>query len=126
MVSRRQVLRIAPLAVGAGCVAPTATEPFEGRYSWGFEESAFAPCGREERWWVVDDSALVARHRELVDAYEPVFARVYGELSARGRYGQGGQYPRELRVTRVVTVRKARADDCRSGAFDGWTDDADG
>lgn len=115
--TRRHLLRVAPLALGAGCVAPAATDPFEGRYSWGFEESVFAPCGRDERWWVVDDADLVARHRDLADAYEPVFARVFGELSDPGSYGQGGQYLRQLRVTRVVTVRRPTDDDCRAGAF---------
>lgn len=114
---RRRVLQATAAVLGAGCAAPAATEPFEGRYSWGFEESVFAPCGREERWWVVDDSELVARHRELADGYEPVFARVHGELSTRGSYGHGGQYPRELRVSRVLEVRSLEPNDCRAGAF---------
>lgn len=95
---------LAPVALVAGCTAPTSGEPFEGRYAWGFEESVFTRCGCDERWWVVDDSALIARHRDLADEYESVFARLHGELSDRGSYGQGGQYPREIRVTQVVTV----------------------
>jgi hypothetical protein len=66
---------------------------------------------------VVDDSALVTRHRELADEDEPMFARVYGDVSDRRGYGQGGQSPRQFRVTRVVEVRLPTADDCRTGEF---------
>lgn len=48
--TRRQVVRGGVAALSAGCVAPSAPDAFEGLYSWGFEESTFAPCGRDERW----------------------------------------------------------------------------
>ncbi|WP_380676291.1 hypothetical protein [Salinigranum sp. GCM10025319] len=116
-VARRDVLRILPATVFAGCAAPTRSEPFAGRYSWGFEESVFAPCDGDERWWVVDDAELVRRYRAVAADYEQVFARLRGELSEPGRYGQGGQYPRQFRVTAVLTVRPIEDGDCRPTAF---------
>jgi hypothetical protein len=52
----------------------------------------FAPCGREERWWI-DDDALLGRYRERVDECEPVFARLYGESGGDGTHGPGGEFP---------------------------------
>ncbi|WP_192918583.1 hypothetical protein [Salinigranum salinum] len=42
---------------------------------------------------MADDAELVARHRELADGCEPVYAQLYGELSDRGGDGQSGQSP---------------------------------
>lgn len=97
----------------AGCDAPTAAATYEGRYSWGFEESAFTPCGRDERWWVSNDAEVVDRYREVTDdEYEQVYARLRGRLSVPGTYGHLGEYSRELNVTGVVEIRALRPDDC--------------
>lgn len=111
--TRRQVVRGGPVALSAGRVAPSAPDAFEGLYPWGFEESVFAPCGRDEGWWVVDDAELVERYRDVAtDEYERVYAPVEGRLSHSGSYGHLGAYPRQLAVDRVLELRRSSEGDC--------------
>jgi len=105
----------------AGCAAKqsvhdtTTWEPartFSGRYVFGFEVSEFTPTGRQERWWLGGEigpitNRLVAPVGEKPAMHSPVFVTVEGQLSSPGRHGHLGQYIRELRVTRVISVRQS-------------------
>lgn len=73
----------------------------------------FAPCDTDERWWVVNEGDLVSQYKTVAEQdYEQVFARVRGTISEPGEYGHGGEYPREIEITRVLQVREQMEGDC--------------
>ena len=83
-----------------------------GFFSWGFEASAFTPCGSDERWWT-GGADLVQRYNALgVEPYEEVYVRLRGKLSGIGKYGHLGTYNRQFDVTEVLEIRKKREGDC--------------
>lgn len=92
---------------------------FEGFYGFGFETSAFTPCGVKEQWWVTPANDEVGQ--ELVRAYNAttstqnraVYARLRGKISANGTYGHLGMYNREFIVSEIVDLRAQQEGDCR-------------
>lgn len=124
---RRAALALAgaALAALAAAPAPGAQEAvFEGRYTSGFEVSAFEPCGERwagESWWVMADSAAWAGLRAALDEtregrgpgdYVTVFVRVRGAVTDTGRYGHVGAYDRRLRVTGLASALPADSAAC--------------
>ncbi len=113
------VLVTLALACGACSLFGEDTEPgvFEGFYTLGFEDSAFEPCARDERWWVApvnEETALNERYLAVYDQGRVrVFVRLRGERSRKGSYGHLGHYERQLTVSQVLDVRAARPGDCR-------------
>jgi hypothetical protein len=93
-------------------------ELFEGGYAYGFETSAFLPCGLHEQWWVTPANGEVGE--ELVRMYNAIsdeqfknaYSRLRGKISARGKYGHLGFYEREFVVTEVVDLRARQEGDC--------------
>lgn len=88
-----------------------ALDAFEGVYVSGFETSNFTPCGETDvYWWLTPNDDLLAQYNGLQD--EPrgrglgpfVRVRVEGLLSPEGEYGHLGASPRELKVTRVLSL----------------------
>jgi hypothetical protein len=92
---------------------------FEGSYAYGFETSAFLPCGVSEQWWVTPANGEVGQ--ELVRAYNSIsdeqfknaYARLRGKISPRGSYGHLGMYEREFTVTEIVDLRGRLEGDCQ-------------
>ncbi|MCC7164726.1 MAG: hypothetical protein IT331_19680 [Anaerolineae bacterium] len=92
---------------------------FEGFYSFGFETSAFTPCGVKEHWWVGPANDEVGQ--ELVRAREAaasgkegaVYARLRGKITPEGSYGHLGFYAREFTVSEIVDLRAQQAGDCQ-------------
>ena len=91
----------------------------EGGFVSGFETSAFYPCGSDEQWWVVADSAAWAELHApsaRIDSggYRTVtaFVRVRGRVSPPGEYGHVGAYDRELEVSEVLEVRAPGTAEC--------------
>lgn len=92
---------------------------FSGRFTDGFETSAFRPCGSNDPYWVIDDT------QSLIDSTRPngaegsptqpstVYVEVEGTLSPRGSYGHLETYDRELVVSRVLSVSATPPDSCR-------------
>lgn len=101
------------LAACAGVTDPEAARDFRGLYSWGFEVSAFQPCGTEAQWWVVGGDSIVERYTRLVQqSYSPVYVSLRGRAGPEGTFGHLGAYTRELEVDRVVEMRAARPGEC--------------
>ena len=100
---------------GSGGVAPPrdVVEEAVGHYASGFEVSALVPCGSSERWWTTGipdaEYRAIAGNMDYVDVY----VRVRGIQSGPGSYGHMGAYERQFRVTEILELRAATADDCR-------------
>lgn len=91
---------------------------FEGFPGFGFETSAFTPCGVKEHWWVTSANDEVGE--ELTRAYDaastqnrPVYARLRGKITPKGSYGHLGMYTREFTVSEIVDLRAKQAGDCQ-------------
>ena len=92
---------------------------FERLYSYGFETSAFTPCGVKEHWWVGPANDEVGQ--ELMRAYNAttstqnrgVYARLRGKITPKGSYGHLGFYTREFTVSEIVDLRAQQAGDCQ-------------
>ena len=90
----------------------------EGYLSFGFEESAFRPCGINELWWVEESSRsieLFETYRDVVGSsqdYVRVYARLIGSRSESGHYGHLGAYDRIFTVSRIVDMRQVQDGDC--------------
>ena len=75
----------------------------------GWEFSDFTAVGSTETWWLSGSLQPIYPYEE---GYHPhgvhLFITVEGQLSSPGHYGHLGRFPRELRVTRVISIRKQR------------------
>jgi len=80
-------------------------------YSYGFEVSAFRPCGLSTPWWATGDLTPL-RTQPPPDAAS-VYAEVDGELSDLGQYGHLGAYPRQLEIRKVRQVSGSIPSTCR-------------
>ncbi len=80
---------------------------YSGSYVPGWEFSDFTPTGSTETWWL---SGNLQRIYPFQEGYHPhgihLFITVEGQLSSSGHYGHLNRFPRELRVTRVISVRR--------------------
>lgn len=89
-------------------------EVIAGRLSFGFEVSAFKPCGVDEVWWVSGPETLFRQYNEIADTeYEEVYARLRGVKSKKGEYGHLGAYQREFSVSEALVIRKLKSGDCQ-------------
>ena len=116
VMTRRRALRRLAVAVSvgvAGCGDPFALPDgsFHGHYSQGFEVNHFLPCGARdgEQWWIIGNIQTVQQYMSS-NSLGTVYVHWQGELSDEGLYGTGQE--RELEVTRVISVRAVRGDDC--------------
>lgn len=129
----RRTLTGAVLAAGAllACRGPSGDAPgvrrvargreveVGGRYTHGFETSAFRACGSAAAWWVTSLRA-VPSVRAAADARRPagrmgstVYVRWRGVVSDSGAYGHLAAYPHAFSPTAVVTVGDEAPADCR-------------
>jgi hypothetical protein len=97
-----------PLVVPAGAQRGFV---LEGSYAYGLEGSVFLQCGSQEAWWVSFEGLALERFDEASLGLECDPSCLFvvkgtGDLSPRGRYGQAGNYPRELTVTRVSRLER--------------------
>ena len=116
-----RVLRNAGLALALVLSACSLTGPnrhtYRGRYTTGFETSAFTACGSDESWWVsfipgfrsaALDSALLAVRAEAAprdpDPALSVYVEVTARLSGAGHFGHLGASSHELAVESVTTA----------------------
>jgi hypothetical protein len=80
---------------------------YSGSYEPGWEFSDFTPVGGTETWWL---SGNLKRIYPFQEGYHPhgvhLFVTVEGQLSSPGHYGHLSRFPHELRVTRVISVRR--------------------
>jgi hypothetical protein len=97
-----------------GCVTEMAdsvtwepVQTYSGSYQPGWELSDFTPRGSRETWWL---SGNLRRTEPFSLGYHPngvhLFVTVEGQLSSRGLHGHLGAYQRELRVIRIISVKK--------------------
>ena len=80
---------------------------YAGRYSIG--SNGFRANDETETWHLSGKLGEINHYieRSKVHFEHPLFIRVEGRLSSVGRHGEGGRFPRELRVTRVISVNGA-------------------
>jgi hypothetical protein len=118
----RVVSRAALLIMLVGLTACGGrSELRQGYVVFGFETSAFQPCGDAEQWWLTGDTDVMGElDRALLAVDETTGARLYvevrGVLSREGNYGHLGAYPREFHVTEVVQARPEMEGDCPNPA----------
>jgi hypothetical protein len=90
---------------------------YVGHVAFGFEVSAFHPCGSDEQWWIAGggDALLDLQDRYWalgLNPYEMAFAELEGLQSGKGEYGHLNAYQREFRVLDVRDVRLPADGDC--------------
>ena len=105
------------LAGVTGCDDDEEVET-EGLLTFGFygqgSISSFLPCGHQEAWWVVAPEELTQRYAGLqIGPGESAYARLRGDRSDRGHYGNLDAYRYEFEVRDVVALRRADPRDCR-------------
>ncbi len=92
---------------------------WEGYLIFGRGGNSFTPCGSKETWWVKSKgfSKIAEKLQESYNAiaqkpYEQVYARLRGDVSRKGQYGQLGSYQRVFYVEEVLDIRPKREGDC--------------
>lgn len=88
---------------------PRSTRQYVGHYEAGWEVQRFRPCQSPESWWTWSTGLI---QRDPPGAPGRYFVVLEGEVSAPGRYGHLGAYPRQIVITRVLEARPAGEDDC--------------
>jgi len=116
-----------------GCDEPpvhTWTGEFRGHYTSGFESSDFTPCqplepldgtayeGQQQFVWVEfsDEGFKTDHHRwpdPGSDPYPSVYVRWRATVTGPGGYGHLGVGMYQMRVERILEVRKPTESDCR-------------
>lgn len=126
-----RVVKNLTFALALALSACSLTEPdrhtYRGRYTTGFETSAFTACGGDESWWVsftpgfrsaALDSALLAARDEAAprdpDPAVSVYVEVTARLSGAGHFGHLGASNHELAVESVTTVAPWTSTACAS------------
>jgi hypothetical protein len=77
-----------------------------------FEDASFLHCGLQELWAVRFEGVAFERFQEVALGEECEIANCLfliagtGDLSARGRFGDVREYPRELTFTRVTNLER--------------------
>jgi hypothetical protein len=103
------------LAALAGCGGGSAhlpeAEVFSGYYAYGFEESLFAPIGKNERWWLLKAPPCVKAVASPSNSTPILYLEVKGNLSPKGAYGHLGQYSRELDPKEFLVCRTLAKDE---------------
>lgn len=102
------------LAVLAGCGSGEHlpdTEVFSGYYAYGFEESLFAPIGKNERWWLSKVPPCVQAVTSPSSPTPILYLEVKGNLSPKGAYGHKGEYSRELDPKEFLICRRLAKDE---------------
>ena len=81
-----------------------------GTYTIGLEHQGFRADGNDEEWWVSGD---VGDLNMTVGRTLPDGSRIFdgkgkvtlrGIVSSKGRYGHLGMWPRQITVTKVISV----------------------
>jgi hypothetical protein len=95
--------------------------PLQGSVEYRFDDASFLHCGLQELWAVRFEGLALERFQDVALGEECEIANCLfllagtGDLSARGRFGDVREYPRELTVTRVTSLeRVTRAADLPS------------
>ena len=121
MNSTLLLLTILSLPMLSGCSIATdilggSDDTWEGRVAFGFEVSSFSPCSSDAQWWMTGGGSyteLNDKYRDLGQTdYMPVYAKLKGTRSSKGRFGHLGEYEREFEVVEVVDVRELKKDEC--------------
>ncbi len=90
-------------------------DSWDGSVAFGFEVESFQPCSQDVQWWLTGEALveLHARYRDLgVEQYAPVYAKVNGTRSSKGKFGHLGAYEREFSVDEVVEIRHLADGEC--------------
>ncbi len=82
---------------------------FAGVFQWKGDrrefQSGFFCMWSSEPWWLVPEAAgFEAKYRSTAPTGERVFIKFEGALSPRGGYGDGAAYPREIVMTRLISM----------------------
>lgn len=84
----------------------------QGSVQYSFEDAAFLHCGLQELWAIRFEGSAFERFQDIALGEECDIAGCLfliagsGDLSARGRFGNVREYPRELTVTRVTSLER--------------------
>jgi hypothetical protein len=84
----------------------------QGSVEYRFDDASFLHCGLQELWAVRFEGLAFESFQEVALGEECDIANCLfsiagtGDLSARGRFGDVREYPRELTVTRVTELER--------------------
>lgn len=87
-----------------------------GEYSYGFETSAFRPCGTNNRYWVTDGTQTIqdaVPGEYSAQTITTVYVDLEGTVGPSGSFGNLGLYEHELSVQRVFSGSTTTPDACR-------------
>ena len=94
----------------------SSDDSWQGSVAIGFEVESFQPCSQDVQWWLTGAEAFVELHtkyRDLgVKQYAPVYAKIKGRRSVKGKYGHLGLYEREFYVEEVIEFRPLTDGEC--------------
>lgn len=82
---------------------------YAGVFQWKGDrrdfQSGFFCMWSSELWWLVPESPeFEAKYKSTAPTGERVYVKFEGALSPRGAYGGGAAYPREIVVTRLISM----------------------
>lgn len=88
-----------------------------GYFTYGVEVNVFQPCNKKETYWVTGPEKslthLVKTHEELTTKpYEKVFIKFTGLYIAKALDGFAMDYEGQVKIDKVLEVRKVSAGDC--------------
>ena len=116
------VVLVTVSALLGGCASRRVGEvaEYRGRYSFGFEESTFAPCGvpgSDGPWWVIPSNDALRQRDSLIAALpgssrRAFFVRWRGLITAKGPAGHLGQGTRYIHVAEILELRPVSIADC--------------
>ncbi len=97
-----------------------AQEIFKGHYVSAFERKIFSPCGVDDVWWldgkkhsVYSDLEKFIKKNSLrsgksdLKPNKPVYIKVAGTKSEKGKWGHRGLYQYQLKVTKIIDISVA-------------------
>lgn len=80
-----------------------------GFYEAAWEREVFLPCGVDEEWWSWSTVRII---RNDPRGWGRAFVVIEGRVSARGRFGHLGRFPRQIVITRALEIRPAEEGVC--------------
>lgn len=89
-----------------------------GHYTYGHEVNEFLACGEKEAYWVTASQDVLnyaqKKHSQYTSKpYEKVYVEIQAYYAAKATDGFAMDYKGQLRVVKILTIRKQSTADCK-------------